>query len=158
MVVEVWDVLDCGPRNRYCANGVIVSNCAIYRGGKCRSCGYEPTPKERRAQGLEFDGAELVEVKRKEKAEKKILDAETLMVMSLYKAGKSGRTWKQAVGMFLGMAKQQGTKYRVPKRVTVGGRTYRMLPYGHPDSGARVRILFPFTVERGNHSGAYLES
>lgn len=130
---------------------------AIYRGGKCRQCGYEPTPKERRSQGLEFDGAELQEVTKREKGPRKVQDAETLMLMSLYKAGKTGRTWKQAVGMFLGMAKQQGTKYRVPKRVTVAGHTYRMLPFGDPASGLRVQHLFPFTVERGNHSGEFLE-
>lgn len=130
---------------------------AIYRGGKCRNCGYEPTPKERRGQGLEFDGSELQEVKKREKGPKQIKDAETLMLMSLYKAGKSGRTWKQAVGMFLGMAKQQGTKYRVPKRVEVGGHAYRMLPYGHSGSGRRVQHLYPFTVERGNHGGEFLE-
>jgi DNA repair protein RadD len=130
---------------------------AIYRGGRCRQCGYEPTKQERRGQGLEFDGTELVEVNVREKAPKKVQDAETLMLMALYKAGKTGRTWKQAVGMFLGMAKTQGTKYSVPKRVKVGGHTYRMLPYMHGASGERVSFLYPFTVDRGNHGGEFLE-
>ena len=28
---------------------------AIYRGGKCRNCGYEPSKKERKGQGLDFN-------------------------------------------------------------------------------------------------------
>jgi len=133
-------------------------NCqAIYRGGKCRSCGYEPTPKERRSQGLEFDGSELREVTRKEKGPKQVMSAEDLMVDTLYKCGKTGKSFRQAAGWFLKRAKQQGTPYRVPKRVTVGGHTYQMLPYGHPDDVRRVGMLFPFTVERGNHSGEFLE-
>jgi DNA repair protein RadD len=130
---------------------------AIYRGGKCRQCGYEPTKQERKGQGLEFDGTELREVTRKDKAPVRVKSAEELMLMSLYAAGRSGRTWKQAVGMFLGMAKKQGTKYRVPKRVTVGGNAYWMLPFGHPESGRRVGELFPWTVGRGNHGGKFLE-
>lgn len=129
---------------------------AIYRGGKCRQCGYEPTPKERKGQGLDFDGSELVEVK-PEKKPKKVKTAEALMLTALYSAGRSGRTWKQAVGMFFSMSKQQGTEYRIPKTVTVGGKSYRMLPYGSGDSGRRVSELFPFTTGRGNHGGAYME-
>jgi hypothetical protein len=33
MVAEVWDIKNCGPRNRYTANGVIVSNCLQDHGG-----------------------------------------------------------------------------------------------------------------------------
>lgn len=132
-------------------------NCqAVYRGGKCRNCGYEPTKEQRLSRGLEFDGSEMREVTKKDRP-KKQKSAEDLMLQALYAAGRSGRTWKQAVGMFLGMAKKQGTKYRVPKRIQVGDHTYRMLPFGHPASGERVRTLFPFTVERGNHSGEFLE-
>lgn len=121
-------------------------NCsAIYRGGKCRSCGYEPTPKERKAQGLEFDGSELKEVKPTEKKKKSVKTAHDLMVSCLYRAGKSGRTWKQAVGMFYGESEKQGTRYRVPKTVTVAGQDYEMLRYGSLDSGRRVADLYPFT-------------
>lgn len=157
MAVEVWDIRNVGPRNRYCANGVIVSNCAIYRGGKCRQCGYEPTKQQRKAQGLEFDGSELVEITKRDRKQKAAVSAEQLMLKSLYASGKSGRTWKQAVGMFFGMNSQQGTSHKIPKRISVGGHTYRMLPYDSNDSGQRVAHLFPFTVERGNHSGDYLE-
>lgn len=130
---------------------------AIYRGGKCRQCGYEPTKKELKAQGLEFDGTELVEVTKRERNPKKVRSAEEMMVDALYKAGKSGRSWRQACHLFGKMNMAQGTKCSVPKRVTVGGHTYRMLPYDHPDGGDRVKFLYPFTVERGNHGGAFLE-
>lgn len=201
LVVEVWDILNAGPRNRYCANGLIVANCildhggnvlrhgffeddplwsldrsekavgdskartaiecpkcqSIYRGGKCRNCGYEPTKAERRVQGLEWDGAQLVEVKKGERVQKVTKTAEDLMLKALYSAGRSGRTWKQAVGMFLGMSKAQGTKYRVPKRVSVGLHYYKMLPYGHLQSGRKVCDLFPWTAERGKHGGDFME-
>lgn len=127
---------------------------AIYRGGKCRQCGYEPSEKQRKAQGLTFDGAELKEVKKPEKP-KRTRSAEELMVISLYKAGKRKMTWKQALGMFFGMARQQGTKYKVPNTVTVGGHRYQMVPYGAIDGIERVRDLYPFTVGRGNHGGPY---
>ncbi len=131
---------------------------AIYRGGKCRQCGYEPTKKERKGQGLEFDGTELIEVKERRKGSRTAKSAEDLMLSALYSAGRSGRTWKQAVGMFFGLAKKQGSpEYRIPARVTVGGHTYRMLPFGHNMSGRRVDMLFPFTVERGAHGGDFLE-
>lgn len=128
---------------------------AIYRGGKCRSCGYEPTPRERRSQGLEFDGRELKEVKRKEKKDKAQRTPEDLMISALYQAGRSGRTWKQAVGIFLSACEKQGTKHRVPRTVTVGGRRYEMIRYGSDECGRRVANLYPFTVGRG-HGGAYL--
>lgn len=33
LAVEVWDILNVGPRNRYCANGRIVANCVQDHGG-----------------------------------------------------------------------------------------------------------------------------
>lgn len=127
---------------------------AIYRGGQCRNCGYEPTKKEWKAQGLEFDGTELKEFKKPER-KKVILGAEELMVKALYSAGKRSGSWRQALGIFFKMAEAQGTKYRVPKNVSVGGHRYRMLPYGSMDQSRRVRELFPFTKTRGDHSGKY---
>ena len=127
---------------------------AIYRGGKCASCGYEPTPRERRGQGLEFDGSELKEVKRKEKTES-VKTAEQLMISALYMAGRSGRTWKQACGIFRGKCDKQQSHYRVPSTVTVGGHRYRMIRYGSPDASRRVAILYPFT-SGGGHGGEYL--
>ncbi len=128
----------------------------IYRGGKCKNCGYEPTKRERKAQALEWDGTELKEFKERPKP-KKVRSAEDIMITCLYSCGRSGRTWKQAVGMFFGMNRQQNTNYKIPKRVTVGCHTYRMVGYGDIRSGERVKHLFPFTVDRGNHSGPFLE-
>ena len=92
---------------------------AIYRGGKCNSCGYEPTPKERRGQGLEFDGTELREItKRDEKP--KTIPPQDLMIKALYQAGWSGRTWRQCVGIYKRLNEKQGTNHRVPSTVTVG--------------------------------------
>lgn len=129
---------------------------AIYRGGKCVKCGYEPSKKERKGQGLEFDGVELKEVTKEErKKTKTVKSAEDLMISCLYSAGRSGRTWRQAVGMFFGMQKQQGTNYRIPKRVEVAGHTYFMVPYQSQDKSRRVSELYPFTKEAGNHGGIY---
>lgn len=127
---------------------------AIYRGGKCRSCGYEPTPKERSGQGLEFDGSELKEVTSKEKAKPNIKSAEDLMVSALYQAGRSGRTWRQAVGIFKSKSEKQGTNYRVPKTVSIGEHRYDMIRYGSDDANRRVEMLYPFVS--GKHGGDYL--
>ncbi len=127
---------------------------AIYRGGLCRNCGYEPTPRERRAQGLQFDGSELKEVTRKEKKETKAKSAHDLMVDALYKAGRSGRTYRQCAGIFGTLSKKQGSNYRVPRHVTVGGHRYKMIRYGSDDSNRRVSVLYPFVT--GEHGGAYL--
>jgi DNA repair protein RadD len=126
---------------------------AIYRGGRCKNCGYEPTPKERRGQGLEFDGRELKEVVRKEK-KANVKTAEELMVAAIYEAGKSGRTWRQAVGIYKSKCERQGTPHRVPKFVTVAGRRYEMIRFGSEDSSRRVSVLYPFTVG-GGHGGDY---
>lgn len=115
----------------------------IYRGGAC-VCGYEPTPKERKSQGLEFDGSELVEIKAKERKAEKKQSCEEIMIRALYMAGRSGRTWKQACGIAYGIAEKQGTKMRIPKRFTVGGREYTAVPYGHPDGARRVSSLYDF--------------
>jgi superfamily II DNA or RNA helicase len=186
VVQEVWDIRNCGPLNRYCANGIIVANCVIdhggsinrlntffeddiewtleaekekdlkheakpvincpqcgvqYRGGTCSKCGYSPTVKERKSQGLEFIGGELVEIKKREKSEKK-LTCEQLLVNALYRAGKSGRTWKQAWGMANNEAKKQGMKFRVPAKFQVGGKVFESIPYGDPNGARRVSSLF----------------
>jgi superfamily II DNA or RNA helicase len=125
---------------------------ALYRGGRCKYCGYEPTPPERKAQGLVFDGSELVEVKKEEKP-KKEKTSEQLMISSLYRAGKSGKTWRQCVRIFKDASKKQCTDYEIPKFVTVAGNKYEMLGPDSLDGGMRVRDLYPFTVSRGDHSG-----
>ena len=127
---------------------------SIYRGGKCKNCGYEPSPKERKGQGLEFDGRELKEVTRKEPTASKVKTPEQLMISALYRAGKSGRTWKQCVGIFYRESEQQGTKYRVPKTVTIAGHTYAMLRSDSADGGRHVSQLYP--IINGEHGGDYM--
>jgi superfamily II DNA or RNA helicase len=132
---------------------------AIYRGGKCKACGYEPSADERKGAGLDFNGKELVEIKEEERKKKaKLKSAEQLMVQTLFRAGRSNRTWKQAVGIFYDENKAQGTNYRVPKTVLVDGHRYRMLQAYSSDGGRKVGQLFPFTVEKGSHGGDYLET
>ncbi len=126
---------------------------ALYRGGLCRNCGYEPTPRERRAQGLQFDGSELKEVKREEK-KTSVKSAESLMISSLYMAGRSGRTWRQCVGIFKSKCEEQGTPHRVPRTVTVDEHRYEMILYGSDDANRRVSVLYPFV--NGEHGGEYL--
>lgn len=134
-------------------------NCSnIYRGGKCSNCGYEPTKRERKSQGLAFDGTELREITEIERQRKASLKtAEDMMVSALYSAGRSGRTWKQSVGLFYSANKKQGTNYRVPKRVTVGGHTYVMLKAGDIRGGDRVEYLYPFTSRQPEHGGKLME-
>jgi len=126
---------------------------AIYRGGRCRNCGYEPSRAERRGQGLEFNGVELVEVSREEKPAN-VRSAEQLMISAMYAAGRAGRTWKQACAIFRRMSEKQGTSDKVPASVVVGGHRYRCPRYGSDDANRRVAQLYPFTVQRG-HGGEY---
>jgi len=126
---------------------------AVYRGGRCRNCGYEPTHRERRSQGLEFNGSELKEVKRAEPKETTAKSAEQLMIRALYMAGKSGRTWRQACGIFNGLCEKQGSDFRVPKTVEVHGHRYNMIRYGSEDANRRVDVLYPFV--HGKHGGDY---
>lgn len=139
--VETRDVGESGDRPK-----IECPQCqAIYRGGTCSNCGYEPTRKERGAQGLEFDGSQLVEVARTEKAKPAAKTPEQLMISALYMAGRSGRTWRQCVGIFKRLCEQQGTRHRIPRRVTIGGQPVEMLQYDSPDVSRRVSALFPFT-------------
>jgi len=130
-------------------------NCnAIYRGGKCRQCGYEPTARERKSQGLEFTGGELREIKKSNvKTEKKLRTSEEIMLIALFKAGHIGGTWGQAWYIAKKIAEQQGTDFRVPDSVEVAGRKYKMIPYGHPDSKRKVRDTYGFTVNDYSDEG-----
>jgi len=121
---------------------------AVYRGGKCASCGYEPTAKERKSQGLEFTGGELKEVTRKERKEQPAKSCEQLMVTSLYVAGKRGMTFGQAWFVAKNMAEKQGTKFLVPASFEVAGKRYRPIPRGHRDSKRKVQDTYGFTVGR----------
>jgi hypothetical protein len=128
---------------------------AIYRGGKCRSCGYEPTPRERKSQGLEFDGSELKEVTKQEKP-KKTRKVGDLMVEAMYKAGRSGRTWRQAIGIFYRLCeKHNGEKSWPPKYVEIAGQRYETIRAKNEDGMRRVSMLYPI-VANGQHGGDYL--
>lgn len=120
-----------------------------YRGGKCK-CGYEPTKKERKAQGLEFTGGELQEVTKKEKKEKAVKSNEALLIAALYVAGRKGLTFGSAWHIAKQGAEKQGTEWRTPARFEVGGNWYRSIPYGHGDGKRKVRDTYGFTW--GNHS------
>lgn len=123
---------------------------AIYRGGRCKQCGYEPTHRERKSQGLEFVGGELREVKKEDRKSKKRQTCEEMMITALYQAGRLGGSWKQAWYFASQAAKEQGTKLRVPSFIEVAGVRYRMVPYGDFNAKRRVKDIYGFTV--GNHS------
>lgn len=115
---------------------------AVYRGGQCRQCGYEPTKKERKSQGLEFVGGELQEVQRKEAAPKKVKTSEELMLSALYAAVNGNWTFGKACVVARKNAEKQGTQMRVPAVVEIGGVRYRMIPWGNADSKRKVRDLY----------------
>ena len=126
---------------------------ANYRGGKCSNCGYEPSKSERKAQGLEFDGTELQEVKPKKKtASDKKQTNEQILVSTLYRCGNSGRTWKQVYRIACDTAEKQGTRFQCPRRFNVGEHTYEAA--SKDDQSRRIANLYPFTV--GQHGGEYL--
>ena len=111
-----------------------------YRGGYCFACGYEPTKKERKSLGMEFFAVELVEIKKKPKAEK--MSNDDIWRQTLFMAGRSNRTYKQAVGIARSKAEKQGQKFRVPARLDVGGKTIVAIPFGDPEGNRRVAILY----------------
>jgi superfamily II DNA or RNA helicase len=126
---------------------------AIYRGGKCKHCGYEPSTKEHKSQGLEFVGGELREITKKDRKEPKKQTCEQIMITSLYRAAKAGGSFKQALFFAYDEAKKQGMRFRVPATVEVAGQRFRPIPYGHEDAKRRVREMYGFTV--GNHAPEY---
>jgi DNA repair protein RadD len=148
--ITTKDAGDVGPRPT-----IECPKCnAIYRGGRCSNCGYEPTPRERRGQGLEFDGSELVEVKRSETKPRKVHTSEELMVKAMQACGKRKLTWGQCVGFFHKLNRQQGTHYTVPRTVNIGKNRYATA--SADDRGRLVETLYPCTLVRGCHGGDYL--
>ena len=117
---------------------------AVYRGGKCRQCGYEPTPKERRSQGLEFNGGELKEIKPAEKPEKGKKTNEQILVSMIYSSGRRNGTWRMVYARCCQEAEKQGTRFKCPREFQVGGRTYKAVQWDSPDKNRRVRDLYPF--------------
>ena len=111
-------------------------------------CGYQPTPKERKSQGLEFVGGELQEVKRDEAKPKAKKTCEEIMIAALYMAAHRHMTFGQACAVARQNAAKQGTAMRVPATIEIGGRRYRTIPYGNPDSKRKVRDTYGVTVGR----------
>lgn len=116
-----------------------------YRGGKC-VCGYEPTKKELKSQGLEFTGGELIEIARKESKPKKKQTCEQLLIEALFKAGHLGLTWGSAWHMANKAAISQGTKFRVPATFEIAGHRYRSIPYGDSDCTRKIKQTYGITV------------
>ena len=114
----------------------------VYRGGKCRSCGYEPTPKERSKQGVEWHDGELVEITKREPSKLK-KTCEQILIESLYRAGLSGRTWRQAWGIGKREAERLDMKYRVPRAFVIAGVEYKSVEWDHPDTHRKVKDLYP---------------
>lgn len=122
----------------------------VYRGGQCRQCGYEPTKKERKSQGLDFIGGELQEVTRKEQKEKKKKTCAELMTEALYIAAYKNKSFAAACVMARQAAEKQGTQMRVPATLEIGGVRYRMIPYGDMDSRRLVKHTYGALL--GNNS------
>lgn len=112
-----------------------------YRGGKCK-CGYEPTKKERQGQGLEFVGGELQEIQRKDAKPKKQQTCEQLMISALYKAANTRKSFSAAYMMAKREAEKQGTKFRAPAIIEIGGVRYRTIPFGDQRSKLFVQDTY----------------
>lgn len=119
---------------------------AVYRGGQCRQCGYEPTKRERQSQGLEFVGGELVEVQRKPRESETKQSNEQLLVSALFQAGRSGKTFGQACMFARRAAERQGTEFTMPASFQIGGRRFRPVAPGDRDVKRRVRDIYGVTV------------
>lgn len=123
---------------------------AIYRGGKCKQCGYEPSPREIKAQGLEFVDGEMREVNRDKRPKVKKQTCEQIMVDSLYQAGRMNGSFKQALAIAYRAAKEQNTRFRVPAKINIAGQVFRPVPYGHSDGKAKVSKTYGIVVGNNN--------
>jgi superfamily II DNA or RNA helicase len=122
---------------------------AVYRGGQCRKCGYEPTKRERKAQGLEFIGGELQEVDRKDKKPTTVIKSnEQLFISALFAAGKSGKTYGAAYKIAQSYAAKQGTEFTMPAWFEVAGHRYKPVPFNNPDRKRQVKLIYGFTVDK----------
>ncbi len=120
-----------------------------YRGGKCWDCGYEPRSASHQASNMIFDQSQLQRRKLTAGRRKRTVKTnEQLFTEALYRAGRSGRTYRSAYGLARMEAEKQGTKFKLPRRVTVGGEVVDLIPYDHVDSGRRVADVFPRFASR----------
>lgn len=123
----------------------------IYRGGQCRKCGYEPTKREYKSQGLEFIGGELVEVRKSERKKSGTPKTnEQLLVAALYACANSNRTFRQAIHIARAAAAKQNTEFELPASFTIAGQSYKPVPYGNEDGSRHVAKVYGALVK--NHS------
>jgi superfamily II DNA or RNA helicase len=130
---------------------------AIYRGGQCRKCGYEPTRRERKSQGLDFIGGELVEVDKKEKKPKGTPKTnEQLLVAALFACSRSNRTFRQAIHIARRAAEKQNTEFHLPATFVISGQTFEPVPFHHEDGSRHVAKVYGVTVgDRSRESNPY---
>jgi DNA repair protein RadD len=127
----------------------------LYRGGRCSNCGYEPKPKEYQAQGLDFDGEELKEIKKEQKKDVKAT-CEEIMLKALYITAR-GRGGSVASAISFArrvLAPKYGVDFKVPATFRANSRTrHRMVDYGSADYSKSVSEVYGFTVN--NYSKEY---
>jgi superfamily II DNA or RNA helicase len=123
---------------------------SIYRGGKCKQCGYEPTPREMKSQGLDFVDGEMVEINKDSQPKEKKKTCEQIMIDALYQAGRRNGSFKQALAIAYQTANKQGTRFRVPATISIGEQVFKPVPYGHPDGSNRISQTYGIVV--GNNS------
>lgn len=124
---------------------------AVYRGGKCSNCGYEPTKRERMAQGLDFDGSELIEVNRRRKTDDKPKEQsnEEILRSAMYRGGRSRMTVRQVYGMARKAAEKAGNQWSLPSHIFTTksmGTKHKVIGWDHPDANRRVADVYGFTA------------
>lgn len=120
---------------------------AIYRGGRCSKCAYEPTPKELKSQDLMFVGGELKRFTKSDRKKPSTATPQDIMVSALFAAGRSGKTFGQAIGIAKRIAKQKGVEFRVPKHIDRRNGERCALPsYGSADTKRKVSEVFTWTA------------
>ena len=115
----------------------------IYRGGMCTSCGYEPTAKERKKQGLVFDGSTMREITRKTTTkEKKTKTHLQILEGNLYSGWNLNHSWNQVCARSAQDGRKQGTYWICPEQFKFMGKVWNRIPYGHPDGKRKLKALF----------------
>jgi DNA repair protein RadD len=116
---------------------------AMYRGGRCSECGYEPSARERKSVGLQWDGKELAEYKPRKRVLRE-MPPEKILLNCLYRAARSGRTYRQACGMAKSEATKRGQKMVWPKELDLGHTRVKLPVYGDPIQQRRVADIYPW--------------
>lgn len=127
---------------------VVCPKCkAMYRGGKCSACGYEPERKVSQADKLSFDGSPLVEVT-PHNHKTKPFDINKAMIAALYRAAYRNLNWRQAVLIAQRDARKRGESFRVPHKIQIGASEWKCITPESPDAARKVIDLFPFLRKR----------